>query len=111
MRSLNSIFDDVTIYTFFVILILWNSDTDDVPGEETTDGPCLLYGIVRETPLGVTLNICATPERRSHLYTTSTNSIEISIIAGNAEEGRSHFFMLEFQGSARYSYEVTLQVM
>ena len=65
----------------------------------TSESPCHSYAVIREEAAGVTLNICATTERRSHLYTTLRNSVEISIITENLGGEPHPFFMLEFQGN------------
>ena len=88
-------------------MILCNSE-HDTTNDQTSDSACLLYAVIREKAVGVTLNICGTPERRSHLYTTSTSTIEISIITESGIEGRSPFFMLEFQGTVQYPHGRTL---
>ena len=84
-------------FLLHVILKFWNSD-QIVIGDQTSEGHCYLYAIIREKAAGVTLNICASKERKSQLYTTSTSSIEISII--NEGIGEAHpRFLLEFQGT------------
>ena len=93
-------------WEFHVIMILCKSELEATDGQ-TTESPCLLYAIIRENAVGVTLNICATPERRSHLYTTSTNSVQISIMTENAESS----FMLQFQGTVPWLSHSTLSII
>ena len=67
--------------------------------DQTSERPCFLYAVIKEQSAGVTLNICATTERRTNLYTTSTNSVEISMMTANSADGQPAFFMVEFEGT------------
>ena len=91
------------ILCIFVILInLCNLD-QDITGDHTSGSECYLYAVIREKSVGVTLDICASGQRRSNVYTTSTNSIEISIATDGTEVGYP-IFLLEFQGTALMIY-------
>ena len=84
------------------ITFVWYSDLAIVD-DEISESHCYLYAVIREKAAGVTLNICATAERRSQLYTTSTNSLEISIITDVAEDVHPQF-LIEFQGTVPLNY-------
>ena len=55
--------------------------------------PCVVYGMIKEKDAGVSMTICSGRERRRHLYTTMTNSLEIYIDEQTGEENISYFIL------------------
>ena len=97
------------VFTIHAILDLRYSDrviTDD----HISEGHCYLYAVIREKAVGVTLNICSAKERTRQLYTTSTSTIEISIITENIEEDHPGF-LFEFQGTVLFPNKALIQAL
>ena len=88
----------VVFNTFFILINLCNL-YQDIAGDHPWENECYLYAVIREKSVGVTLDICASGQHRSNVYTTSTNSIENSILTDGAEV-ENPLFLLEFQGTA-----------
>ena len=58
--------------------------------------PCSIYAILKEGD--ATLSVCAGDERRRHVYTSTSDSMEISIITNNGDKGALPNFVIQYEG-------------
>ena len=62
---------------------------------------CVGFTSIKEEGIGVTFELCASDTRKRHVYTSSTNQLEIVVAT---EDGVAAFqFFIEFEGIYRYS--------
>ena len=60
---------------------------------------CFVYAIIKEEAIGSTMTLCAGDVRRKHVYTTSTNSVEIRIVTKKREGEEPSYFMIDYEGT------------
>ena len=56
-----------------------------------------MYAIIKERAVGSALTLCAGDERFRHLYTSTTNAVEIRIFTKKKME-REAYFVLKYDG-------------
>ena len=61
-----------------------------------------MYATIREE--GVVMTICGGEDRKRHVYTTTTNYLEIHLNAQNGEEGEVSYFLLQYEGIISFHY-------
>ena len=76
--------------------------TDNLDNENTesthVSGPCLLYATIYERATGATVNVCRGVRRRRHVYTSTTNSVEIHFDEQIGNEMGVSYFTMEYGG-------------
>ena len=65
---------------------------------EGQDRRCDIYAKINEEASGARLTVCSGETRHRHLYTSSTNSVEIQIVKAGATGDESAYFVIAFQG-------------
>ena len=82
--------------------MVYNADNE--PSEALNDnspsgGPCTAYANLKEKAVGVTMTICGGEERKRHLYTSVTNSVEIHIDIQKGGKLDVPYFIVEYEGT------------
>ena len=68
-------------------------------GYENQDRRCDIYAKINEDATGATVTVCSGETRHKHLYTTTTNSVEIQIVKTGEEDGDDPtYFAIVYQG-------------
>ena len=74
---------------------------DDVNTESTqVSGPCMVYATINERATGATVTICQGGKRKRHVYTSTTNSLEIYFDERIGNEMDVSYFILEYGGTS-----------
>ena len=68
-------------------------------GYESQDRRCDIYAKINEAATGATVIVCSGEARHKHLYTTTSNSVEIQIVKTGEEDGDDpSYFAIVYQG-------------
>ena len=57
---------------------------------------CFAYANIKEEGIGITVTLCADDVRKRHVYTSSTNTVEIRAIIDGGEDASR--FIFDFEG-------------
>ena len=67
-------------------------------GYQNSDLYCIVYAIITEAAAGVSKQLCRGAQPQRHVYTTTTNSVEIGINTMEGELENSNYFILKYEG-------------
>ena len=71
---------------------------NDNTGSAHTHGHCIIYATITESATGTTVTVCGGGKRKRHVYTSTTNSIEIYFDDQTESEGGALHFVMEYGG-------------
>ena len=57
---------------------------------------CDVYAIVKEESIGASTTLCGRQNRRSHVYTSITNTVQISFVPNDMDD--ENYFFIEYEG-------------
>ena len=63
-----------------------------------SDGHCVVYATIKENGTEDTVTVCGGSKRYRHLYTSSTNAIEVYFNEQTSHEGDVSYFVMEYGG-------------
>ena len=63
---------------------------------------CVVYAVIKEESSGTTQTICGGNDRLQHVFTTSSNALEIRVIDSEAVDGNMPNFVIEYEGIFYY---------
>ena len=61
--------------------------------------PCFIHADINEAGISVSMALCISDARKKHVYTSSTNEVEIHIVNENQEWKATAGFIFEFEGN------------
>ena len=65
---------------------------------DLNSSPCFIHADINEAGISVSMALCVSDARRKHVYTSSTNEVEIHIVNENPEWKATSGFIFEFEG-------------
>ena len=74
-----------------------NSEYEHVESTHTS-GPCVVYATINERATGATVRVCRGGKRKRHVYTSTTNSIEIHFDEQTGNGVDVSYFAMEYAG-------------
>ena len=78
-------------------------DNEDFDSKQR-NSRCFVYANVKEEGIGITVALCADDIRKRHVYTSSTNKVEILVTVDEGKDASR--FILNFEGAWQvYSVE------
>ena len=66
---------------------------------DPNSSPCFIHADIKEAGISVSMALCISDARRKHVYTSSTNEVELHIINENQEWTTTAGFIFEFEGN------------
>ena len=68
-------------------------------GYQNQDRRCDIYARINEEASGARVTVCSGEARHRHIYTTTSNSVEIQIIKAADSADDSAYFVIAFRGT------------
>ena len=90
------------------ITFVANNNPETSPDQNTS--PCFVHTNINEEGISISMALCVGDARRKHVYTSSTNEVEIHIINENQEWKSTSGFIFEFEGNNPISQWFSLAV-
>ena len=79
-------------------IYLPGNDTKSEMNIDNQANRCIIYAIIEEESAGTTQTICGGYSRIKHVYTSTSNSLEIRIVDLNQDDENTRNFVIEYEG-------------
>ena len=101
LKDLNDLLNHICIWltkTIRKLCLLSHNSDDENSDSAHTSGSCVVYATINEKATGATVTVCRGRKRKRHVYTSTTNSVEIHFDEQIGNENDISYFVMEYAG-------------